>query len=190
MPSPNETATASDYWALPEGVRAELIDGELWSLASPTRMHQRLVFQIARRIEDHIDDWKGDCQVYVAPFAVNLFGDDTTFVEPDVSVVCDRSKLSNRGCEGAPDLVVEVVSPLSVSMDYVTKLNLYRMAGVREYWVCDPIKERTIVYAFGTDADPMETYSFVEPVRSTVFDGLVVDVAAIVAGSLCRGGSE
>ena len=83
-----------------------------------------------------------------APFAVNLFADDTTYVEPDVSVVCDRDKLSDRGCEGAPDIVVEVVSPSNPEMDYISKLHLYDTAGVREYWICDPERERTTVYRF------------------------------------------
>ena len=100
MPLPrNDSYTSEDYWSLPDGVRAELIDGELWDLASPSRAHQRIVFSLARKLAEHIDAHHGTCEVYPAPFAVNLFADDTTFVEPDVSVICDHSKLSDRGCE-------------------------------------------------------------------------------------------
>ena len=145
MSLPKENCTADDYWALPEGVRAELIDGELWDLASPSRAHQEIVMEVSARLKNHIDSHGGACKVYPAPFAVNLFADETTFVEPDVSVVCDRGKLSERGCEGAPDFVVEVVSPSNPEMDYISKLNLYRVAGVREYWICDPRRTRARV---------------------------------------------
>ena len=180
MPLPESTHTAEDYWALPEGVRAELIDGELWDLASPSRKHQEIVSALTTRITNHIASRNGACKVYPAPFAVNLFADESTFVEPDVSVICDLEKLSDRGCEGAPDLVVEVVSPSNPEMDYISKLNLYREAGVREYWICDPQRERTLAYDFGTEA-VMALYSFDEPVPSSVLPGLEVDFAAIVA---------
>lgn len=117
---------------------------------------------------------------YPAPFAVNLFADDSTFVEPDISVVCDRDKLSDRGCEGAPDMVVEVVSPSNPEMDYVSKLNLYREAGVREYWICDPMEGRTVAYVF--DSTPMmHVYPFSDAVPSEVLGGLSVDFSQIVA---------
>ena len=173
--------TAEDYWALPDGVRAELIDGELWDLASPSRKHQRIVFELGRSLADFIDAHGGTCEVDPAPFAVNLFADDSTFVEPDISVICDRDKLSDRGCEGAPDLVVEVVSPSNPGMDYLSKLNLYREAGVREYWICDPAKERTLVYAFAEDS-PLSIYDFCEPACSVIFPGFEAGLAAIVAG--------
>lgn len=112
---------------------------------------------------------------------VNLFGDDSTFVEPDLSAVCDRTKLSDRGCEGAPDFVVEVVSPGNPGMDYVTKLNLYKEAGVREYWICDPERERTHVYRFEGDSVP-SIYPFASPVPCGVFPGFEMDFAAVVAG--------
>ena len=81
--------TSEDYWNLPDRVRPELIDGELWDLASPSRAHQRIVSALTTRLTNHIDTHHGTCEVYPAPFAVNLFADDTTFVEPDVSVICD-----------------------------------------------------------------------------------------------------
>ena len=180
MPIQQPRCTAEDYWALPEGVRAELIDGGLWDLASPSRKHQEIVIETSVRLREHIERQGGSCKVYPAPFAVNLFGDETTFVGPDVSVVCDRSKLSDRGCEGAPDLVVEVVSPSNPEMDYVSKLGLYREAGVREYWICDPERERTLVYTFGS-AQVMALYPFAEDVPSALFEGFTVNFADIVA---------
>lgn len=173
--------TAADYWGLPEGRRAELIDGELWDQASPSRKHQEILMELAGVFRAHIAAQGGACKVYQAPFAVNVLGDESTFVEPDLSVICDRSKLSDRGCEGAPDLVVEVVSPSNPGMDYVTKLNLYREAGVREYWICDPERERTHVYRFETDSVP-SIYAFAVAVPSGVFPGLEVNFASMVAG--------
>lgn len=105
-PLVKSTYSAQDYWALPEGRRAELIDGGLWDLAAPSRRHQRIISRLVYQLNAFIDARAGTCGVYPAPFAVNIFADDSTFVEPDVSVVCDSKKLSDRGCEGAPDMVV------------------------------------------------------------------------------------
>lgn len=181
MPLPKSPYSAEDYWNLPEGARAELIDGELWDLASPNRKHQRIVTEVSRHLGNFIAAHGGSCQVYPAPFAVNLFGDDTTFVEPDVSAVCDVSKLSDRGCEGAPDFIMEVVSPGNPEMDYVSKLSLYRAAGVREYWICDPLRERTLVYQFGSE-QLLSIYTFANPVPSVTFSGFEVVFADITAG--------
>ena len=179
MPLPKPTFTAEDYWTLPEGVRAELIDGQLWDLASPSRAHQEIVSELHVRLKNHIASHGGSCKVYPAPFAVNLFADESTFVEPDLSVICDHSKLSDRGCEGAPDLVVEVVSPSNPGMDYVSKLKLYSEAGVREYWICDPQRRQVLRYDFGSES-LLTTYDFSEPVTSVVLPGLEVNFARIL----------
>ena len=179
-PLRNARYTAEDYWNLPESTRAELINGELWNLASPNRAHQEIVYEFGRHLGDFIRSNGKSCKVYPAPFAVNLFGDESTFVEPDVSLVCDRAKLSDRGCEGAPDLVMEVVSPSSTSMDYLTKLALYREAGVREYWICDPIKRRVLVYAFESDV-VLSIYPFSAPVSSILLDGFEICFADIIS---------
>ena len=110
---------------------------------------------------------------------MNLRADDTTFVEPDVLVVCDKSKLSDRGCEGAPDFVVEVVSPSSAHMDYVTKNVLYCEAGVREYWIVDPRRRRTTVYRYEEDAAPV-ILPFDVPVESGICPGFKVVVADLM----------
>ena len=98
--------------------------------------------------------------------------------------MCDPDKLSERGCEGAPNLVVEVVSPSSRGMDYLSKLNLYHEAGVREYWICDPEKRRTLVYTFGEDDEnPLGIFPFEVPASSLVFPGFTVDIQSIVAAA-------
>ncbi len=110
MPSPGEHRyTSEDYWNLSEGRRAELIDGQLYDMAPPGRIHQELISEFTQLLGSYIKSHGGACKVYPAPFAVNLDADDKDWVEPDVSVVCDLSKLDDRGCNGAPDLVVEVV---------------------------------------------------------------------------------
>lgn len=102
--------TSEDYWNLPEGQRAELIDGKLYAMTPPNFIHQKISFSLARKIADYIDSNKGSCEVVPAPFAVNLDANDKTWVEPDISVICDKSKITEKGCKGAPDWVVEVVS--------------------------------------------------------------------------------
>lgn len=181
MPLRKPRMTADDYWALPEGERAELIAGELWDLTAPSRVHQEIVAELTTMFREHIARQGGSCKAYPAPFAVNLFADDSTFVEPDVSVVCDRDKLSDRGCEGAPDLVVEIVSPSSRGMDYQTKQALYGEAGVREYWIVDPSMSRTMVTRFDEDPAPL-FYPFGVPVPVGVLPGLEVSIDGIVAG--------
>lgn len=183
MPLPKPAYTAANYWALPEGRRAELIDGELWDLAAASRTHQEIVQGLSGALGNFVDENGSPCKVYPAPFAVNLFADDSTFVEPDVVAVCDRGRLSDRGCEGAPDFVAEIVSPGNPGMDYLTKLALYHKAGVREYWICDPNKRRTHVYLFGDGVDETPViYPFSSPVPSAVFPGFDMDFGRVMAG--------
>lgn len=163
--------TAQDYWSLPEGMRAELVDGKLYDMAPPSYTHQMVAGGITQRLRNHVDAHGGPCKVIPAPFAVNLFADDNTYLEPDVSVVCDPSKLSERGCEGAPDLVVEVVSPSSRTMDYFTKAERYERAGVREYWIVDPASRQTVVYRYDSEKHLVSLYPFDTPVPVGIWDG-------------------
>lgn len=180
MPLPREHHyTSEDYWNLPEGHRAELIDGQLYNMAPPSRMHQKLISQFMLVLGQYIRDHHGTCEVYPAPFAVNLDAEDKDWVEPDISVICDTSKLDDRGCNGAPDLVVEVVSPSSRRIDYSTKNALYSEAGVREYWIVDPEKERTTVYRYEDDAAPI-IYPFADNIPVGIFPGLAINVADLL----------
>ena len=137
----NDQYTSEDYWNLPEGTRAELIDGKLYDMAPPSRIHQQLVMELAGTIREYIKKNHGNCQIYPAPFAVNLDADDKDWVEPDISVICDPNKLTDRGCSGAPDLIFEIVSPSSRKLDYGIKNGIYSQSGVREYWIVDPAKD-------------------------------------------------
>ena len=148
------TYTIEDIYALPEGRRAELINGKIYDMAPPNRIHQKLVSNLTVSLANYIKSKKRTCEVYPAPFAVFLNADEKTYVEPDISVICDPEKLSDRGCEGSPDFIIEIVSPGSRKMDYTTKTTLYSDAEVREYWIVDLAKERTTIYRYEEDAAP------------------------------------
>ncbi len=112
------TYTINDIYALPEGERAELIDGKLYMMAPPSRLHQELVGELFTVIRNHIGKNGDSCKAYIAPFAVFLNENDKNYVEPDISVICDINKLNDKGCQGAPDWIIEIVSPSSQCMDY------------------------------------------------------------------------
>lgn len=169
--------TTEDIYALPDGERAELINGEIYMMALPNRRHQELVHQLSWEIESYIRKNNGDCEVYPAPFAVFLNRDNRNYVEPDISVICDKNKLDDRGCNGAPDWVVEIVSPGSRRMDYSIKVFKYRSAGVREYWIIDPDKNRVMVWNF--EDDSMEEYSFSDSIKAGIFDDFAVQLSEI-----------
>ncbi len=166
--------TIEDIYALPEGERAELIDGNIYYMAPPNRRHQDIIFSLSRRIADYIESKNGDCKVYLAPFAVFLNEDDKNYVEPDISIICDSDKLNDKGCVGAPDWIIEVVSPSSRKMDYYKKLFKYRTAGVREYWIVDPVKERITVYFF--EMESVEEYFFGEDIPIGIYEGFSIKV--------------
>lgn len=126
-----------------------------------------------QKISSCIETHKGPCEIYAAPFAVFLNQDDRTYVEPDISVICDPDKLDDRGCNGAPDWIIEIVSPASRRMDYSLKLFKYRLAGVREYWIVDPDKNRVTVWNFVTD--DIGEYSFADTVKAGIHDELYLD---------------
>lgn len=171
-----EMYTTEDIYSLPEGERAELIDGQIYYMAPPTTNHQRLVSDMHYQIKDFIKKNNGQCEVFPAPFAVFLNENDKTYVEPDISVICDGEKLTDRGCQGAPDWIVEVVSPGSRQMDYYKKLFKYRTAGVREYWVVDPDRKMVTVYNF--ERDTMEEYPFEGEVPAGIYEGFSITVNA------------
>ena len=150
--------TIADIYALPDGERAELIDGKIYYMAPPSWKHQKISGRLYQSIANYIDSKSGKCEVLAAPFAVFLNDDDINYIEPDISVICDLSKLNDKGCHGAPDWVIEIVSPSSKPRDYMTKLFKYRTAGVREYWIVDPMKQRVTVYFF--EKELVEEYSF------------------------------
>lgn len=173
----NKIYTIDDIYALPEGTRAELIDGQIYYMAPPSRKHQEITGELFATIREYIHSNHGSCRPYIAPFAVFLNANDKNYVEPDISVICDPNKLNDKGCVGAPDWIIEVVSPGSRRMDYMTKLFKYRTAGVREYWLVDPEKNRVIIYNF--EQDTMEEYSFADDVPSGIYPGFSINLSKL-----------
>ena len=169
-----EFHTIEDIYTLPDGLRAELIEGRIYYMAPPNTRHQKIVSDLHYQIKDFIRKNKGDCEVFPAPFAVFLNRDDTNYVEPDLTIICDENKITYKGCNGAPDWVIEIVSPSSRAMDYFTKLFKYRAYGVREYWIVDPIKEMVMAYRF--EKETMEQYSFGEDVPAGIYEGFSIKV--------------
>ena len=171
--------TIEDIYALPDGVRAELVDGQLYYMATPTRTHQKINGEMYLAVANYIRAHGGKCEVYIPPFAVFPYADESTYFEPDLTVVCDPAKLEERGCVGAPDWIVEILSPSSAGMDCIKKLNKYRDAGVREYWVISPEKRIIIVYRFA-DKKEQETaaiYSFDDAVSCSLWPDFSIRLA-------------
>ncbi len=169
-----ESYTIEDIYSLPDGQRAELIDGQIYYMAPPSWGHQVISRKLHQAIANYIDSNNGKCEALAAPFAVFLNADDETYVEPDISVICDLSKLDDKGCHGAPDWIIEIVSPSSKVRDYMTKLFQYRTAGVREYWIVDIEKQMVTVYGF--EKNVVEQYSFGEDVPSGIYEGFLIKV--------------
>ena len=175
MPLPREQVyTTDDIYALPDGERAELIDGQIYMMGTPSRIHQKLVGQLSRIIGNYIESNHGSCEIYPAPFAVFIKKDDKNYVEPDISVICDKNKLSDRGCEGAPDFIIEIVSPSSRRMDYYKKCALYAESGVR-----DPEKQRTMIYRYEDDAAPM-IVPFEQDLAVGIYNNFMINVSKLL----------
>ena len=166
--------TIDDIDALPEGERAELIDGQIYYMASPNTRHQRLVGDFFFKIKQYIDSNNGDCEVFPAPFAVFINKDKKNYVEPDISVICDPEKITDKGCNGAPDWIIEIVSPGSRAMDYYRKLLKYQNSGVREYWIVDPEKE--VVNVYDMPKEEMAEYRFGDEIPVHIYEGFSIKV--------------
>lgn len=169
--------TIADIENLPEGERAELIDGKMYMMGTPTTAHQRMLVYLCAEFKNYIDKKNGECEVFIAPFAVYL-NETNNYVEPDLVVVCDKDKVDDKGYHGGPDFVIEIVSPSSERMDYAIKLFKYRTYGVREYWIVDIEKKRIQVYDL--EHDDMKEYSFSDKVPVEIYDGdLEIDFSKV-----------
>lgn len=181
----NRRYTFADVLTWDESDRIEIINGEAFMMAPPSRIHQKIVSELNRQLGNYLKEKK--CEVYPAPFGVRLFEEDgdcpedvDTMVEPDISVVCDPGKLDDHGCKGAPDLIIEILSPSTRRHDRMTKFNLYQRAGVREYWIVDPDSKdvqafvleggRYFVKGYGTAEDKMKV---------NVLEDCVIDLSAV-----------
>ena len=143
--------TAEDYFNLPDDQRAELIDGNFYDMATPTTIHQAIAGLVHARILTFIEGKGGSCMPFMSPIGVQLDRDKKTIVEPDVVILCDLKKFRRRVIFGAPDFVLEVLSPSTRRKDLTLKLYKYSNAGVREYWIIDPYKSSLLVYDFANN---------------------------------------
>ncbi len=179
--SQKKSYTIVDYYNLPENVRAEIIDGQIYYQAAPSRIHQEILGELYTIIHNYIKSKKGSCKVYPAPFAVELGESDRlTIVEPDISIICNPDKLTDRGCIGAPDWIIEIVSPSNSSHDYVKKLNLYANIGVREYWIVNPMKKNIYVYYFEENQFETMVYTFQNKVKVNIYEDFYIDFSDFV----------
>lgn len=171
--------TVADIEMLPAGERAELIDGRMFVMESPSTTHQRILGELYMQIRLYIEQNGGMCEVFLAPFAVYITDDIYNYVEPDITVICESDRLDEKGCHGAPDWLIEIVSPSNRYMDYVRKLALYHESGVREYWIVD--SERSCITVYGMEhQDGPEEYSFSERVKVGIYEDLYIDLQGFV----------
>ncbi|MCD8365314.1 MAG: Uma2 family endonuclease [Clostridiales bacterium] len=174
----NSDFTLEQYESLPEGERVEVFEGVAYHTASPSQIHQTILTELLVLLRNYIRSKRGDCSVFPAPFDVKLSDDPLTIVQPDIMVICDRDKLDGRRCNGAPDFVIEIVSPGNPSDDYIRKLYYYKMYGVREYWIVDPGRRTVTVNCFEKNLISV-TYSFSSSIKVNIYEDLYIDFSQI-----------
>lgn len=178
--------TYADILSWGEDVRAEIIYGDLYMMSAPSTIHQVVSMELSTRIHAFLSD--KPCKVFAAPFDVRIFENDQdnpqkvdTVVEPDISVVCDKNKIDKQGCKGAPDFIIEVLSPSTARLDNFVKLNLYQRAKVREYWVVDPLNATVNVY-LPDETERLvvsEVYTRKDVAKVTVLPGCEIDLSKV-----------
>lgn len=186
LPAKQERFTFADCLTWDESEHIEIINGEAFMMATPSRIHQEICFEIGRQLGNYLEGKQ--CKAYPAPFGVRLFEQDgdrpenvDTMVEPDISVVCDRNKLDKHGCKGAPDMIVEVLSPSTQRHDQLVKLNLYQRAGVREYWIVDP-ENKTVRVLLQTGEGTLwthEVYRREDVAKVNVLEGCFIELSKV-----------
>ena len=176
--------TIKDIELFPEHVRAQIVDGEIFFMQMPTRTHQKINGEMHVRVANYIREKGGPCEVYIPPFAVYFPDDDSTYFEPDLTVICDQDKLDEKGCHGAPDWIVEISSPSTRKLDYTKKLVKYRKYGVREYWIVNPQNRTVTVFIFDKGNpemfDDTSIYSFDDEIQSYIYPDLKIRLSDTV----------
>ncbi len=173
-----ETITLEQYEALPQGHRVEVFEGVAYDMASPSRLHQAISMELSNIIYNYMKKKKGPCQVFSAPFDVKLSDKPLTIVQPDIMVICDKSKLDENRCNGAPDFIIEIALPSNPADDYIRKLYYYKNYGVREYWIVDPRRKTVAVNYFACNIVSVQ-YPFDSIIKVNVFDELYINFTEI-----------
>lgn len=174
----SELITLEQYELLPEDNRAEVFDGQIYYMASPSQVHQTILLELCTLLNLYIKKKKGPCQVFPAPFDVKLSNNPLTILQPDIMIVCDKDKLDGKRCNGAPDFIIEIISPSNQSDDYVRKLYYYQKYGVREYWIVDPKRKNIIVNYFEGDILNVQ-YDFFSTIKVNIYEDLYINFSDI-----------
>lgn len=185
LPVEKARYTFADVLAWEENERIEIVNGETVMMAPPSVEHQRISIEISRQLANYLSGKK--CEVFAAPFGVRLFEQDgdspedvDTMVEPDISVICDESKLDKYGCKGAPDLIIEILSPSTRRHDRLVKLGLYQRAGVREYWIVNPADKTVQVFLLeGGELLLREDYGQEDTAKVNVLDDCLIELSKV-----------
>lgn len=185
LPAEKSRYTFADVLTWEENERIEIVNGEAVMMAPPSVEHQRISREISRQLANYLDGKK--CEVFAAPFGVRLFEQDgdgpedvDTMVEPDISVICDENKLDKYGCKGAPDLVIEILSPSTRRHDRLVKRDLYQRAGVREYWIVNPA-DKTVQVLLLEDGKLLlrEDYGQEDTAKVNVLDDCLIELSKV-----------
>lgn len=170
--------TLEQYEALPEDKRVEVFDGVIYDMASPSQEHQTISMELSTILNTYIKRKKGSCRVFHAPFDVKLSDHPLTIVQPDLMIICDKNKLNGKRCNGAPDFIIEIVSPSNPSDDYIRKLYYYKNAGVQEYWIVDP-RRKTVTVNYFEDNMLNIQYSFDSVIKVNIYEDLFINFSEI-----------
>lgn len=173
-----EYITLEEYENLPDDKRVEVFDGIVYDMASPSRIHQALLTDLITIFYTYIKKKNGDCEVFPAPFDVILSKKPLTIVQPDIMIVCDKNKLDEQRCNGAPDFIIEIVSPSNSSDDYIKKAYYYKNYGVREYWIIDP-KRRTVTVNYFEKDEVSIQLSFESAIKVNIYDDLYINFTEV-----------
>ena len=177
QPQP-EIMTLEKYEVLPEEKRIEVFDGIVYDMASPSQIHQTILTELLVLLRNYIRGKGGNCSVFPAPFDVKLNDKPLTIVQPDIMIICDKDKLDGKRCNGAPDFIIEIVSPGNLSDDYIKKAYYYKNYGVREYWIVDPKRQIITVNYFEGDLLNIQ-YSFESTIKVNIYDDLLINFSDI-----------
>ena len=184
----NKVYTYYDYLNFPNDEFVEIIDGKIFAMSpAPSRIHQELIMEISAELRNYIKSNEGQCKVYPAPFDVVLINenenenDSKNIVQPDISVICDKNKLNDKGCFGSPDMIVKIVSKFNPGNDYVKKLYLYEKYKVKEYWIVNPMKKNILVYTLTESGyNQPDLYTFNDKIKVNIFNNLEIDFNGII----------